>query len=310
MRTSEIKDVKADGDYLIEVEGVTVPLQYKAGDRPALLIFFHGAVDRSSTKLPRHTGFLPGIGNRHQISIADPTLTLGEELGIGWFAGGRDLPVQRAIRQVIADLSRTLRIPRRIYVGGSAGGFAALYYSWYDPGSMCIASNPQVDIGAYYPGLVRRYLDMAWPGAEKVVNAAREGVCLNVANLYAKGFENLVIYLQSSGDAAHFRAQLPTFMRAAAPFEQNFILNAGYWGIPSHSSSVPPLVIKQWVQAAISAPKVEKQAILDSYAAIIKAGQAVAVAPKPASGPAPVSDADLRIAALLRDYHLPDGQTG
>lgn len=301
----------ADGYYNLNSDGVTIPVSYKAGKNNTMIILFHGAVDRSAHTLPRFQGPIPGMGGRHQLSISDPTLALDDSLSLGWFSGGRDAPVQSAITKAIARVSRHVRAGRRVYVGGSAGGFAALYYSWRDPGSICIAVNPQIALDSYYPNPARNYLEKAWPGARSFSDIAGKAD-LNLAECYSKRFDNLVIYMQSCGDAHHFSEHFSAFVDVGLKNSDKFILDSGYWGIPGHAMSVPTAAYHPWVRAAVVSPAITKDSILETYHTVTSsAPPAPAAAPKAAAQSAAgtaVSDADLRLARMLRDFHLAEAR--
>ncbi|WP_156362579.1 hypothetical protein [Rubellimicrobium mesophilum] len=308
MEFQEIDNVgalKRSGFYRLRFGGPEISVRFKRGTADGLIVVFHGAVNRQTRTIPCFQPFLPNVGGFHQLTISDATLELSDSLRAGWYAGGRCLRLQDGLVETIAKVSDRLGSKRRIYVGGSAGGFAALYCSYFDSDSVCVAANPQVDLKAYLPSAVAAWLDAAWPGAESVSDIEGQ-VCLRLGELYAGGFKNLVVYLQSCGDDRHFSGQLPGFFNSAIGTPDRFILQCGYYGIPGHSNSVPSSVYYPWVQAAVLAPSSEKQALLDAYHQIVSAAS---VGPSSVGSTSPektraFSAQDLLKADLLRDLQL------
>lgn len=299
---SALPNVMRDGRYDIMTDGIRLPVRYRAGKSSNLVVLFHGAVDRSKHALPKFQGFMPGIGMDHQLSIADPTLELDERLTVGWFAGSQKLRVQNAITSAVASVSENAKVSRRIYIGSSAGGYAALYYSWRDPGSICIAVNPQIDIGAYHKGHVSAYLKAAWPSANAIAGVA--GVDLNLASCYASHFSNLVVYLQSCGDSHHFTNHFSKFVEVGLKNSNRFILDTGYWGIPGHSGSVPASAYTDWMRAALASESTEKQSVMDAYHAIRSSTASASPRPVPVGEQKNPDEADIRMSRLLREIHF------
>ncbi len=299
------------GRGTINVNGIMIPIRYRRGRNEKLVILFHGATNRSLKPYPRFQAFVSEIGDAHQISIADPTLKLHDDLAAAWYAGGKGLPVQKYLTKAIQKIAERIGVNRKVYIGGSSGGFAALFYAWRDPGSVCIAANPQIDIMSYTAKAVDSYIRLAWPGVE-VKRVIKEGVVLNVGNLYKKRFENTVVYLQSTGDRRHFAADLPEFVRTGCANPDHFILNVGYWGVPGHSNSVPIPVYYPWIRAVLAAPSTSKQDILDTYHTLQSKQFTAPVGQAARSGKAEpqFSVSDIAMAALLNTYQMRDMKGG
>ena len=295
-----------NGYYLINYESVSVPIRYQSGRGKSMVIDFHGAINRSRFEIPKFQAIIPDLHDSHQIRIADPTLDLSDTMSIGWYMGGEEMPLQNNLTEALSILFNNLNIERRIYLGGSAGGFAALYYSRNDPESACVAVNPQVDLSTYSRNLVEKYLGAAWPSAQSL-DDIDGNVVFDLPRHYGSDFENMVVYLQSTGDIRHFERQLPRFCRIAWRNPKKFILQCSYWGVPDHGNSVPASAYLPWVKALLLAPTLARQDILDSYHTI-KSQQASAAVRKPAptakaltAGYAPQ---DLELAQTLQRYHL------
>ena len=133
-----------------------------------------------------------------QISIADPSIREDNSVGIGWFAGNEQLPLQKVFPGFISKLAKQLNVDRVIFHGSSAGGFAALYYSWCLEGSIACVSVPQTSAYEYRRPTLNKYLEVCWP------NTPRESLpSLDVKTLYGTKVSNFVSYVQSSRDEHH-----------------------------------------------------------------------------------------------------------
>lgn len=290
-----------DGIYLVKHGRITVPVKYRRGTGDIAVVIFHGAVDQKKRRIPWFQASFPGLENCHQFAIADPTLSLDPALEASWYIGGAGIPLQAELPALLQALFSLAGIRRRIYLGGSSGGFAALYYALVDQGSLCIAVNPQTNLNLYSTRVTSNYLRLAWPGAKSLDEIASQAV-IDLPAAYARGFRNMVIYLQSAGDSRHFGIQMPPFLQAAVKKPENFILNCGYWGVSGHSNSIPSRDYYPWVKAVVAAPWFDRQAILDTYHALT--AKAVPATRTPSSSGKVAAQGDSHLADLLRDYHL------
>jgi hypothetical protein len=267
-----------------------------------MIIIFHGAINQKIRKIPYFPPHLPALLDCHQLSVADPTLALNGNLAAGWYIGGENLPLQATMPAVIESISKLFGVGRRIYLGGSAGGFAALYYSALDSGSICIAVNPQTNLLRYRREATDVYRKYAWPKTRTLAEIG-ESVVLDLPSFYAKGFDNLVIYLQSSGDMAHFAGQMPELFNVAIRKRDNIILDCGYRGVPGHSNSIPPKYYYPWVKSAVASNWSDRQDILDTHFALtnielkVEERKSIEVCNN-------ISESDIQLADRLRDYQL------
>lgn len=246
------------------------PLAVKATPSPdvdckALVILFHGALGRSKgAEVPSFLNKRRSIlDSAHQVSIADPGIEVLNNVGVGWFAGSEANPSQQLLPPFFQHLQEALKAERVIFVGSSAGGFGALYYSWNLPGSIACASVPQINAWEYYDSTRKTYLDACWPRG--ISNYATPPV-LDVRDLYSESVPNTVVYVQSSLDDRHFKRQLIPFLSSVNIDDRDKIaLKVSYWGRPGHSGSVPPGELDGWIRAAIASPETTAQSIIQQY---------------------------------------------
>lgn len=317
-----LQDLLSDNvdDRLIEFEQDGYPVHVKFMRSPVktnrLIVAFHGAVarntDRSVFDRTRNVKSVSRFA--HQISIFDPTIVRNEKLSMGWYLGDQVYPAQSVLQKFIARIIETLQAERVIFMGSSGGGFAALYFGFHHPGSIVIPIVSQARIPHYYSGhgirAFPRYCSTCWPDLSE--DEVAERVCVDVTKLYAsKPFHNAVIYLMSPGDTRHFAHHATPFLSAVYGAldlkDINLSMTSDYWGVPGHGGAVPGAGFLPWLRAALTAPSIAQQDILDSYHTI-KSQQARAAARKPAptakaltAGYAPQ---DLELAQTLQRYHL------
>lgn len=253
-------------DRVIRVAGCSIPLRITINPGSRNIVFaFHGAVHQESRKGTTFAHF-PNrqTANSHQISIADPSLVMHRNLSLAWFCGHEGVDVQGIVSAICIEAARLLGAERRIYTGGSGGGFAALYFSHRDPGSVVVAFNPQTRIMDYSGRLVANYRKACWPSLAKDADLAKV-TCVDLVPLYQKGLTNTVIYVQSNGDRRHFTRQMMPMVGAIARASdrQNFILHSDYWGELGHVS--PPEEGIAWLAAACTAPTMQVEDLIQAW---------------------------------------------
>lgn len=234
----------------LPIPGSSVPLTVRVavGPAPGIFVTFHGAVNRTQRAIPVFD--MGGVGHLPftTVAISDPTLSLNDELINAWYLGGRDLPVQAAIRTLIRDLGSWSGGQRVVMLGGSGGGFAALLYSGQSPGSIAIAINPQTNAVAARGAQWRRYVTACWQDRYPVELLGE----VNLASMYALGTRNLAIYLQNSTDRFHMVNHLAPFLSSVG--EENMkriLISAIPWHDDGHHR--PPLPhITRWALAAMA----------------------------------------------------------
>lgn len=234
-----------------------------------LVLRFHGAVNRSLRPVPAFQGNLRSFKDAaHQITISDPTMISRDGFGSAWYAGHEGLDVQRALLRFIDGLGTVLSPGRVVFLGSSGGGFAALYCSYFSPGSIALVMVPQTNIVNHANS--RQYFKVCWPGRswEEVGRLA----CIDVTRLYSCGFDNTVIYVQSQGDFTHNALHLSPFLSACYasgdPTQAKIIVHSDYWGRPGHSGAVPPDGYSGWLRAAVSSRSTAVQDLLDASSAL------------------------------------------
>jgi hypothetical protein len=236
------------------MDGGTVPLFVTRRASPTLIVTFAGAIDRQKHVLPYFAApRLPTYVPASVIEIADPSLAQLSTLATAWYAGHEGFETQHIFPTLIERMATACDAERVIFLGGSSGGFAALYYSWRLPHSIAIVMNPQTDLDRYNPSPIRRYRTSCRPSLGKDAPLATV-IASNLATCYAQCVDNTVIYLQNASDSAHVRNQFAPFIAAIDLANQKHVLpRLHYWGREGHKPP-PAHAWLEWLTAAIASP--------------------------------------------------------
>lgn len=306
MRSISIDELPAAiGPVRVDFDGLPLDVSYKPGSRPILFVIFHGAVDQKTRPLPFFQAHFSAAFGAHQLSMSDPTLTRSPDLKTGWYAGTDDLPLQQLLPRFFERVSDALSVKRVVYFGGSAGGFAALFYSHAHPGSLALAANPQTTLHSYLPGPVTTYRETCWPGLAGNGDLD-ERICTNVADRYAESMPNFVCLLNSSGDRFHLFNQTLEFVGRLKPEARNrLVFHSDFYGVLGHSGSIPPARCTPWLKAAVYARNWYADSILTKLHQFRPEG--AARAPVPAAGGSTtdtVDSEDLRLNEAVTAWQL------
>lgn len=225
-----------------------------------LIVAFHGNVNQRKNPYPvfqkRNLAkrFCANI-----LSMADPTLQKDGSMNLGWYLGFHDFLAQKVMVDFFSQVIKSYGFKRVIFMGGSGGGFAALFCSWHFPSSFALVSNPQtVLVGDRLP----RQSKLAKISSSNFENNI-DHQCLDVCALYKSGFENKVIYLQNGECTDDLRFHAGPFLHSCmGSNSDNLIIKIDYWGVKGHSGSVPFAEILKWVNTInslggdVSSPKI------------------------------------------------------
>jgi len=180
-------------------------------DNGVVLVCFGGAIPKRSTK---SAPFFSGIGVAGKLgvpvlSVSDPSLGLSQSLALGWYAGYKgfsDLPKRvAALLDAFADRYQS----SFVIFGGSGGGFATIaVLGWLETRSTAVVWNPQISIGRYSITEVTKYLDIAFPLAERSVAATLESRLQSAGIMHDLVFDrgpytHPLLYLQNISDRHH-----------------------------------------------------------------------------------------------------------
>lgn len=173
-----------------------------------LFVVFHGAVNRERDRYPRFDRVTSSAKrNRSLLAFADPSLTLADSLGIGWYLGGHDWDPLNAIVDTIRRVREKIGARRIVLLGGSGGGFAAMRAGSRIPDALVFAFSPQSAVFDYNARIVGEYFEAAFPGQSQEEVIAADPRRFSMRDEYAAlGNETPhLYYLQNLADKAHVR---------------------------------------------------------------------------------------------------------
>ena len=204
-----------------------------------LLVVFNGSSPRGLGAVPP---FFSGLGliSRLPCSMlcfSDPALYLDKDITLSWYAGTKRTPFQSIIPAIIDKVASTAA-KRVIFLGGSAGGFASLYYATkINTPPVVVTWNPQTNIGKYNPDHIKQFVGVCfgWKEGENL-NEAYSSVDSDVCRLYAEGTRPPVIFMQNASDwhvtvhASPFIESFGLCWTGADQTEIGLYLHVGDWG--------------------------------------------------------------------------------
>jgi len=256
----------ANGETTIALDGGELPVWTHLCASPSVVFTFTGAANREKP-LPQFAS--TGLWKRVPASIialADPSLDRNDELRLAWYAGHRGFELQKLLPGLLRQIIDSLGATRVAFVGGSGGGFAALYYSAKIPGSVAVVLNPQTNLNKYHWGHRKRYRTVCWPSLDE--KAPLDSVIdANLLPLYAEPLTNTVICIQIASDYFHLTRQCTPFVAGLpSEYRDHLILRVANWGVQGHKPA-PRDVWIPWLAAALSAPDTTASAIEEAWAA-------------------------------------------
>ncbi|HHV73024.1 MAG TPA: hypothetical protein GXX38_10540 [Clostridia bacterium] len=151
-----------DGRFHTEVDGVRFECFYHASEYDYLYVVLDTMRDDETIAhgpLPRFFKwswytFLRG----HLLSIEDP-MYFESDTPVGWFYGTHERDYRDATAKLVTSVARCLGISneRIIFYSISSGGTSGLFTAAKIPGSVAIASNPQLDLTRFLPSVLDRF---------------------------------------------------------------------------------------------------------------------------------------------------------
>jgi pimeloyl-ACP methyl ester carboxylesterase len=289
-----IAELQGDTKLRVDCNGTPVQIQASRRRNRRLVVLFHGAVkpDRRHLVTEFNTPKLAKLIDANVVAVTDPSLERSATLTAAWYLGHEGFPAQRLLAKLFRQIQDRLKIERPVYVGGSAGGFAALYYSWVNPGSVAIAVNPQTSLSRHRTAHQLAYRNACWPSLEAGAGLGTV-VHEDLSVLYRKKVPNAVVYLQNSMDPYHLRNHLAPFVGAIRPADlAKIVTDVRFWGTVGHSNSIPRQAWFDWARAALDATSISAVDLLTAHAQ-----QASTSSPAPER----LQDTDLGLARRLAE---------
>lgn len=254
------------GQGIVRVDGHEINVKVRHGTSSDIVFLFHGAVGRDTREIPIFQAFLPSNSRLTQVSISDDSLFHSPDALVGFYLGNETLPLSHLLPKVIDAFCIALESKNPpLFVGGSSGGYAALYYSNLFENSTAIVANPQTSIETYrfqQKTGVDALLRWCWTRTESA-EALADKICLDLSEPYSVYGKNRVVYLQNSADRKHLHTQMGRFVDAIHHKRwKNFTSKVGFWGKLGHSASIPYSYISGVVDLISQHPYSESDELL------------------------------------------------
>lgn len=209
---------EAEGWYQVDLGEFTLDFYFRPSRTPRAFVFSPGWMNRRTNPHPyfqriKWFGHLDGIG----ISLADPTLSLSEDVQVGWFIGTRNVDYAAATVAYLARLMGYLRVPahQTLFFGSSAGGFTSLAFASHLSGSRALAVNPQTDITRFHdPVELAKTMRATFGGLNLITFPDRFLSRLRIADLWrSRGMAPRTIIVLNTFDSWHLRAHVGPLIR-------------------------------------------------------------------------------------------------
>lgn len=222
-----------------------------------LFVMLNGAVrNREKVVLPVFARWNWGkILGGHVLAICDPTLSLHDQLRLGWFLGTAGANPLNTVAKAVNWAESVLGIvPNKVvFYGSSGGGFAAFLAAAQRPVGRVVTINPQTDIAAYYPPAVKRVMQIFSPGLS--ISEARDQYLHRWSAIEATeaakkaGRDLRSLYIQNIKDAFHHEHHfLPWCQRFGLPTEggasEDGTMLTYVYDSPDGHGAEPPEVVR------------------------------------------------------------------
>ncbi|OOM77595.1 hypothetical protein [Clostridium sp. BL-8] len=204
-----------EGRFNTKVDGAHFECFYHASKYDYLYVVLDTMRDDNTIAngpLPRFhkwswSTFLKG----HLLSIEDP-MYFESDIAVGWFYGTNERDYRDATAKLIMNVARCLGIPneRIIFYSISSGGASSLFIAEKIPGSVAIASNPQLDLTRFLPSALANFkectgIDLAH---EKQYGDAKR---VNFAQVFSKDSPSKYLVIVNCRSRIDFNDQLIPF---------------------------------------------------------------------------------------------------
>jgi len=239
------------GVLAVRAADTVIDILYDPQGAATTIVSFHAAITTSGVTLPYFTGgSLHGDTPVNRILLADPALYRHETLTLAWYAGTDTLDLQHELPRLIEHLHRAAGGSRRLYFGGSGGGFAALFYGAPQPDVLSVAVNPQTIIANYTRAHVERYARTCLGARDDESTAdALKTIASDLRPVY-RDSRNSVLYLQNTGDD-HRSKHMEPFMESGLDLQRIWTIER-HWG--AGHVAVPADELRRIVSTIVATP--------------------------------------------------------
>jgi len=177
------------------------------------IVAFSGAVDREKRTIDFQRFSWSYDSEYSWIVVPDPTIRESNDLSIGWYQGHANEFAIEKIANILKQTFQENNIDEKniIFLGSSAGGFAALKMAEYFHKSKVIAINPQIYINVYYKNPVQTMYKVVFKECNEQCILDRYKNRLQVSIDYSKR-EEKIFYIQNTEDTHHYTNHLLPYL--------------------------------------------------------------------------------------------------
>ncbi len=218
-----------------------------------IMIGFSGAVARANT-VPPVFSFL-GVAEKvglPLIAFSDPSLSMGSNLRLSWYAGNEYYPDLPNVIAAICDQIIEKSGKKLLLAGGSGGGFAALNVQGrmkLKNSSTVFVWNPQTDLIAYSELVSLKYIRTAFPSSADVLDKdnLREVAARHIQYQLAHDRGAKRVIMMDGYDYRHIRDLKKYFGEISESSVMNnrvkidnTLVCFGDWGAQGNAHTAPP----------------------------------------------------------------------
>jgi hypothetical protein len=204
---------------------------------------FHGNTPRNPDLKPVFTGLnVTRELDASFVALSDPTLYLDPDLKLAWYSGSSGWDLQSLLKRVLRKIATVARSNDLIFLGGSGGGFASLYFA---------AGFPRLARPVVEPARRHRRLQSAacteygriafgLPDHASTVSALPTLTQSNLARAHGGSLGHDIVYLQNNTDGhfiTHMRPFLASLGANAEDLKRGFDFNGEV--VPESASTWP-----------------------------------------------------------------------
>lgn len=182
--------------------GIFYDIMFENKKSDTTIFYFNSEMEKELKEFPIFTGNnILDDEKINKVYINDPSLYIDSNLKIAWYAGiFNGFNVQDNLLQIIKNIVFLTNTKKIIFYGASAGGFAALYFSWFFKNSLAFVINPQTNLYRYDRLVVNHFTKLALGANDSNVEKSLSLICSRLDVLYSLGSHNYVFYIQNRSD--------------------------------------------------------------------------------------------------------------
>lgn len=210
--------------HLLQGERWQIPVLSYARPSGNLFVLMSSAVDRAKMGLPAFNrwrwaqmGVFPG----DVLCFSDPTLSLHDDLALGWYLGRMESDPLDDIAEAVCRYARAHGIANENIViwGSSAGGYAALALALKIKGACAVAVNTQTDVmsldlsvlsfkGPEQIGLMRQ---VCFDGMDEAAIRAKFAHRVDMRTMWNAATPSRAVLVQNRLDSHHYTDHFTPF---------------------------------------------------------------------------------------------------